>query len=59
MAERGLGMIATTVEDVERAVFEMGQSDIRDAITQQLRDTGVSNGAEEFEEKLNNFGFKV
>lgn len=57
MAERGLGMIATTVEDVERAVFEMGQSDIRDAIIQQLRDTGVSNGAEEFEEKLNKFGF--
>ncbi|OHR24272.1 hypothetical protein HMPREF2791_00035 [Corynebacterium sp. HMSC034A01] len=57
MAERGLGMIATSVEEVKSAVSEMGQSDIRDAIAQQLRDTGVSNGAEEFEEKLKKFGF--
>lgn len=58
MAQGGLGMIATTVEEVSSAVLEMGQSGIRDAITQRLRDTGVSNGAEEFEEKLRNFGFK-
>ena len=55
MAEKGLGMIATTVDEMGTAVIELGRQDIRATISRALHDAGVSNGAEEVEAVLKRY----
>lgn len=55
MADRGLGMIATTVDEIETSVVELGKKDIRATICRALFDAGLSNGAEEVEAVLERY----
>lgn len=55
IAEKGLGMMATNLHELNDAISKLGQAKTRETIVRRLRDAGTTNGAEEIEAVLKNY----